>query len=95
MTCIVGLLHDNSVYIGGDSAGVADYSLTVRADEKVFVNDGFIMGFTKSFRMGQLLRYCFKPPPYHPDSDLDEYMVKDFVNAVVSPFDANPISLST
>lgn len=82
MTCIVGLLHDDSVYIGGDSAGVAGYGLTVRADEKVFINGDFIMGFTSSFRMGQLLRYSLKPPKYHPDIDLTEYMVTAFVNAV-------------
>jgi len=82
MTCIVGLVQDNRVYIGGDSAGVAGYGLTVRADEKVFVNGDFIMGFTSSFRMGQLLRYSLKPPKYHPDIDLTEYMVTDFINAV-------------
>ena len=30
MTCIVGLVHEGVVYIGGDSAGVAGLSLTVR-----------------------------------------------------------------
>ena len=35
MTCIVGLVHEGVVYIGGDSAGVGGLSLTVRADEKV------------------------------------------------------------
>jgi len=82
MTCIVGLVHDGDVYIGADSAGVAGYSLTVRADEKVFINNGFVMGFTSSFRMGQLLRYSLKPPKYHPDIDLTEYMVTEFINAV-------------
>ena len=38
MTCIVGLVHEGVVYIGGDSAGVGGMSLTVRADEKVFQN---------------------------------------------------------
>ena len=51
------------MYIGGDRAGVAGLSLTVRADEKVFQNGEFLMGFTTSFRMGQLLRYSLKPPP--------------------------------
>ena len=82
MTCIVGLVHEGSVYIGGDSAGVAGYGLTVRADEKVFTNGDFVMGFTSSFRMWQLLRYSLKPPKYHPDVDLIEYMVTAFVNAV-------------
>ena len=82
MTCIVGLVHEGVVYIGGDSAGVGGLSLTVRADEKVFRNGEFLMGFTTSFRMGQLLRYSLKPPRRHPDDDINQYMVVDFVNAV-------------
>ena len=82
MTCIVGLVHEGVVYIGGDSAGVAGLSLTVRADEKVFQNGEFLMGFTTSFRMGQLLRYSLEPPRRHPDDDIHQYMVVGFVNAV-------------
>ncbi len=82
MTCILGLVHNENVYIGGDSAGVAGYSLTVRADPKVFVNKGFAMGFTSSFRMGQLLRFKFTPPPVPENKDPFAYMVTDFVEAV-------------
>ena len=82
MTCIVGLVHHEVVYIGGDSAGVARLRLTVRADEKVFRNSDFLMGFTTSFRMGQLLRYSLKPPRRHPDDDIHQYMVVDFINAI-------------
>ena len=79
MTCIVGLVMPDGIYVGGDSAGVGGYSLTVRADEKVFINSGFIFGFTSSFRMGQILRFGFAPPKLHADIDLYEYMVTTFV----------------
>ncbi|PWJ93555.1 hypothetical protein C8D77_101234 [Mesorhizobium loti] len=82
MTCIVGVIDAGKVYIGGDSAGVAGYSLTVRADRKVFSNGDFIMGFTSSFRMGQLLAQSFTPPKRHPDTDVYKFMVTDFINAV-------------
>lgn len=82
MTCIAGVVKDGHVWIGGDSAGVGGYSLTVRADKKVFRNGDFIFGFTSSFRMGQLLRYSFSPPRRHPDDDVDQYMATTFVNAV-------------
>lgn len=82
MTCIVGLVHEGVVYIGADSAGVAGYSLTVRADAKAFTNGPFIMGFTGSIRMGQLLRYQLSPPRRFPGEDLQQYMVNDFVDAV-------------
>jgi hypothetical protein len=82
VTCIAGLIHDGKVYMGGDSAGVAGYGLTVRSDVKVFKNGPFLMGFTTSFRMGDLLRYSFNPPKHHPDVEIRRYMVVDFVNAV-------------
>lgn len=83
MTCIAAVADGERVWIGGDSAGVAGWSLELRADEKVFTNGLFVMGFIDLFRMGQLLRYAFVPP--EPPSDreqMDRYMVTDFVNAV-------------
>ena len=44
------------------------------------------MGFTTSFRMGQLLQYDFSPPA-HPENKSDmAYMVTDFVDAVRKSF---------
>lgn len=81
MTAIVGLVHDGAVHIGGDSAGVGDhYTLTVRADAKVFTNGPYVMGFTTSFRMGQLLRWALKAP--EPDGDLEAFMATTFIDAV-------------
>lgn len=87
MTCIVGLEHEGKVWIGGDSAGVAGYSLTVRADEKVWVNGEFVFGFTSSFRMGQLLRYNLTLPLQryeveHKAADEVKFMTTHFVDAV-------------
>lgn len=70
MTCIVGLVDQGNVWIGGDSAGVGGYDLMLRADQKVFRNGDFLMGFTSSFRMGQLLRYKLSPPKLHSDDDI-------------------------
>ena len=82
MTCIVGFIEGKTVFIGGDSAGVSGLDMTVRADEKVFEGDGCIMGFTTSFRMGQLLRYSLSRPD-HPEGMPDlEYMATRFVDAV-------------
>jgi ATP-dependent protease HslVU (ClpYQ) peptidase subunit len=89
MTCIVGLVHDGDVYIGGDSAGIAGLSVSLRADEKVFGNGPFIMGFTTSFRMGQLLRYKFSPPAQTVHQDDMEYMVTSFIDAVRQCFAGN------
>ncbi len=84
MTCIAAIKHDGRVFIAGDSAGVAGYSLSVRRDSKVWAKDGFVYGFTSSFRMGQLLRFKFKPPTHHAEIGDYEYMVSDFVEEVRS-----------
>jgi len=81
MTCIAGLVHYGNVYLGGDSAGCASWNLTVRADPKVFVNGSYVMGFTTSFRLGQLLRYAFTPP--EPEvADLHKFMCTSFTDAL-------------
>lgn len=82
MTCIVGLVEGDTVWIGGDSAGVAGYALTVRADQKVFRNGPMLFGFTTSFRMGQLLRYALTVPDHDPRADVDKYMATTFIDAV-------------
>jgi len=86
MTCIVGLVKDNKVYIGGDSAGVTGYNIQIRGDTKVFRHGPFIMGFTTSFRMGQLLHYDFNVPEHPEDMDDMKYMVSVFIPAVRSCF---------
>lgn len=81
MTCIAGLVHDGEVYIGGDSAGIAGYHLVPRADAKVFRNGPYLIGFTSSFRMGQILRYeVVLPEP--ASGDLMRHMVTQFIPAV-------------
>lgn len=82
MTCIAGFVEDGAVWIGGDSAGVGGYSLTVRSDTKVFRNGPMLFGFTSSFRMGQLLRYALTIPDHDPRVDVEKYMATTFVDAV-------------
>jgi ATP-dependent protease HslVU (ClpYQ) peptidase subunit len=87
MTCIVGYLEESvcegktsiSVWMGADSAGVGGWDHVSRKDKKVFFNGEFLIGFTTSFRMGQLLQYKFIPPEIPEGMDLFEYMVSLFV----------------
>ncbi|MFF2522251.1 hypothetical protein [Streptomyces liangshanensis] len=80
MTVIAGLVHNGRVHLAGDSAGVGGYSLTVRRDPKVFRNGPYAMGFTSSFRMGQLLQHALRPPC--PKGDLERFMVTTFIDTV-------------
>lgn len=89
MTCIVGVKHNGKVYIGGDSASVDGYSVNSRRDRKVFKNTNFLIGFAGSFRMGQIMRFNFKPPKHKPSKSDYEYMCTDFVKKMQTTFEAN------
>lgn len=83
MTCIIGIVKNGNVYIGGDSLGVSGYEGRPRSDKKVFRNGKFIMGFTSSYRMGQLLNYSFSPRRgIEENEDIMRYMVNVFVEDV-------------
>jgi len=83
MTCIAGIVDGNNVWMGGDSAGVAGYDLSRRKDTKVFrINNRFLIGYTSSFRMGQLLRFNFDPPEQKKKISDYEYLCTDFIEAV-------------
>jgi 20S proteasome alpha/beta subunit len=81
MTCIVGITDGQTVTIGGDSAGSDGWHVAVRSDSKVFQVGSYLMGFTTSYRMGQLLRYSLAVGD--PDTwDIDRFMATTFIDAV-------------
>lgn len=86
MTCIVGIIEKETgnIIMGGDSAGVEGLNIRLRKDPKVFVRKPFIMGFTTSFRMGQLLMSDerFQVREQKPDECDYNYMVSAFIPAV-------------
>jgi ATP-dependent protease HslVU (ClpYQ) peptidase subunit len=92
MTCIVGIAHKGKTHLAGDSAGVSGLDIVIRKDKKVFTNGDFAMGFTSSFRMGQILQYDFKPPKFEDfdkaktDDPLMEFMVREFITALRKSF---------
>lgn len=82
MTCVVGMAHEGHVTVGADSASADGWTITVRADEKVFRNGPFIMGFTTSWRMGQLLRHRLNAPERSPSQSVEHFMCVTFIDAV-------------
>ena len=82
MTCIVGIARDGIVHMGGDSAGSDKNSIDRRSHPKVFQKANYLIGYTTSFRMGQLLEYTFTPPRYAESDDLLRFMVSDWIDGV-------------
>lgn len=63
MTCLAAIIHNGKTYIGGDSAASVDDKIEIRLNRKVFRNGAYVIGFTGSFRVGQLLQYTELPKP--------------------------------
>jgi len=83
MTCIAGLVHEGKVYIGADSAGADDgWNMGARVDPKAFRRGEMLLGFTSSFRMGQLLQFKLTLPEHPAKMPVYEYMVARFIDAV-------------
>lgn len=89
MTCIVAIADKGDVYIGGDSAGVAGLSISIRNDWKVFLNHCFAIGCTSSFRMIDLLRFKLNPPQQTVSQTDHQYMATSFIDEVKDMFSKN------
>lgn len=89
MTCIVALVSDGKVYMAGDKMASNGFTGQEYDKSKVFINNGFIFGYTSSFRMGQLLEYQWKPPARSEGVSDDEYLYKDVVGSFIRLFQDN------
>jgi|MDTA01.1.fsa_nt_gb ATP-dependent protease HslVU (ClpYQ) peptidase subunit len=81
MTCIVGLAHGGKVYMGGDSASVQGWTRRQTALKKVFRRGPFLIGYTSSFRMGQLLEHHLDVPKQKATESDMSYMVTGFIES--------------
>lgn len=82
MTCIIGLEHAGNVYIGADSAAVSGWEVQETLLPKVFQRDVFLIGYTTSFRMGQLLWQHLDVRAQHDDEGDTTYIICGFIEAV-------------
>lgn len=85
MTCIVGVeTEDGGVVLGGDSAASGnDYTLEASNQKAFFVEDRpMAVGYTSSFRMGQILKRDFEPPEVGPDKF--KYVLKEVIPQIRS-----------
>lgn len=91
MTCIIGLKYEGEVFLCGDRMGSAGNRLSRRINPKVFEKDGMVIGYTSSFRMGDIIRHLFKVPKHDEVESGSEYayMVKKFVPGLITCFKTN------
>lgn len=105
MTCIVTYKdNDGRIFMAGDRMGgnTARYETSQIANPKVFyksltIDQGshgsrvgkMMIGYTSSFRLGQLLEYKFKAPKYDCGDSPISYMIEKFVPKVIDLYDEN------
>lgn len=88
MTCIVAIREEGKIVIAGDSAACSDEGLIeVRQDPKVFECDDYLIGYTTSFRMGQILHHNTALPKPETKKDGFAFMVREFIPAVQRAFE--------
>ena len=78
MTCVIGMVDNGRVWMGADSQGTdAWHRATQHRTAKVFQRGPLVIGFTSSYRFGQVLRYA--PDLPEPKDFGERYMVTAFV----------------
>lgn len=82
MTCIVAMKHEGNIYMGTDSLASNDDVAIVRRDLKIHRVGPFLLGFSTSFRMGQLLAHKLKVAPREKDTEVYQFMVTTFIDRV-------------
>lgn len=106
MTCIVGLVSGKYVYIAADSLGSGNgvkqqYKTPKLQRLELLERDGLLrakiamgIGYTTSYRMGDILRYVFEPPVIDVAEDENEYLVKQFIPELITCFDEHAYTKS-
>lgn len=79
MTCVVGLMHKGRVHIGVDSSSIQGWTRRTTNLKKVFRSGPFLLGYTTSFRMGQLLEHHLEVPKQTDDQTDMQYLVVEFI----------------
>jgi len=91
VSCVIGLRDDEGgIWIGADSASIQGWDMVLRKDAKVFrrlyggeQQEPMVIGFTGSYRMGQILQYemTLEDLDLYTDAAAMDYMVQSFIPA--------------
>ncbi|MDF2434578.1 MAG: hypothetical protein JWP44_4209, partial [Mucilaginibacter sp.] len=74
MTCIVGIEHNNKVYMGSDSCVTTDTCKTMLAHSKLIQKNQIIFGYAGSPRFSDILKYHMEFPKHEKAMDDKDYL---------------------
>jgi ATP-dependent protease HslVU (ClpYQ) peptidase subunit len=82
MTCIVALKENGKIYFGADKALSDTYTIRKMSSNKIFKKGKYILGYTGSPRLGQLLEHVIElPEPPKSGADL-HFIVSSLIESV-------------
>jgi len=79
MTVIIGLIDNNTILMGGDSAATNGSYLDILDTQKVFQKEEFLFGVAGVLRVAQVLEHCFRIPNRLDHKSDMGYLVSEFV----------------
>lgn len=85
MTCVVGVIGKNEIFLGADSSGNSDNLVMPMTEVKIFKKGPFAVGYSGSLRVAQIIRYKMRTPTINQDKlkkDPMKYLSISFVNAM-------------
>ncbi len=82
MTLIVGLEHNNKVFMGWDSSSTDGWLIRQTSLRKVFHRGPFMIGYAGSFRLGQIIQYHLPIPEAGDYKNDEEFMVSGFIEGL-------------
>lgn len=84
MTCIVGIVDNDIIYMGGDRAASDDLSIISMKNPKVFIRDEWIYGYAGTIGIGQLIHYIDLPSP---EGDIEKLIRLDICESLKTMID--------
>jgi hypothetical protein len=68
--------------MAGDKLGSNGHTKTISQRPKIFKNEDFLIGYTTSFRMGQLLEFTWSPPEKRLSQTEDNYIYTTVIDSI-------------
>lgn len=82
MTCIIGLIDNNTVYLGSDSRTSSNGFKFPGNHTKIFSQNGILFGICGNVRYNDIIRYRLEIPYQHEDVSDIEYLCTDFIDSL-------------
>ena len=90
MTCIIAFKDTmNNVFLIGDKCGSNGNTKDICVEPKVFHKNGFMIGYTTSFYMGQLLKHVWEVPEKNDSEGVDYYLHNTIRKSLINMFKIN------